>query len=90
MKKRLKCSDNIFISGCFSFIMPIDGYVEYRKREFCNDVRCPVQMELNKHEEGTEEYENIRKTCRESCKFTTWQFHHWLIDKGYVIVRPEK
>jgi hypothetical protein len=68
--------------------MPIDGYVDYRKREFCRDVRCPVQMELNKLKEGSEAYERIRKTCKESCKFTTWQFHHWLIDKGYLIVKP--
>ncbi|NIP40960.1 MAG: hypothetical protein GTN39_05590 [Candidatus Aenigmarchaeota archaeon] len=69
--------------------MPIDGFVDYRKREFCNDVRCPVQVELNKQKEGSEEYERIRKTCSESCRFTTWQFHHWLIDKGYLIIRPK-
>lgn len=68
--------------------MTIDGYVDYKKREFCNDVKCPVQLELNKYEPGSEEYEKIRQTCGEDCKFTTWQFHHWLIDKGYLIVRP--
>jgi hypothetical protein len=20
---------------------------------------------------------------------TTWEFHHWLIEKGYLIIRPE-
>jgi len=69
--------------------MPIDGYVDYRKREFCKDVCCPVQMELNRQKEGSKEYEKIRKTCKESCKFTTWDFHHWLIDKGYLIIKPE-
>jgi len=68
--------------------MPIDGYEEYRKREFCRDVKCPVQNELNMLEEGSEEYERIRKACSESCRFTTWDFHHWLMDKGYLIVRP--
>jgi hypothetical protein len=27
--------------------MPIDGYVEYKRREFCKDVRCPVQLDLD-------------------------------------------
>jgi hypothetical protein len=70
--------------------MPIDGFVDYRKREFCRDVRCPVQNVLNKLKEGSEEYERIRKTCKESCRFTTWQFHQWLIDKGYLIIRPKE
>ncbi len=70
--------------------MPIPGYVDYKAREFCNDVRCPVQLELNSKETGSEEYEKIRQPCRSGCKFTTWQFHHWLTDRGYFIVRPAK
>jgi len=68
----------------------IKGYVEYKSREFCNDVKCPVQLELNSKKLGSEEYEEIRKTCRTDCKHTTREFHYWLIDKGYLIVRPEK
>jgi hypothetical protein len=67
--------------------MVLDGFVEYKRREYCNDVRCPVQVELNKHKDGSEEYEEIRKTCSVGCLFTTYQFHHWLIDKGYLIVK---
>ena len=70
--------------------MPIPDYIDYKPREFCKDVKCPVQLELNSRKEGSEEYEKIRKTCGTGCKFTTWQFHHWLIDKGYLIVRPEQ
>ena len=70
--------------------MPIEGYVEYKKREFCNDVKCPVQLKLNACKPDSEEYEKIRQTCARDCKYTTWEFHHWLIDKGYLIVRPEK
>jgi len=66
----------------------LDGFVEYRRREFCKDVKCSVQVELNKQIEGSEEYERIRKTCGVGCLFSTYQFHHWLIDKGYLIVRP--
>ena len=70
--------------------MLIKGYVEYKRREFCKDVKCPVQSELDAQEEGSEEYEKIRQICKVDCRYTTYQFHHWLIDKGYLIVRPEK
>ena len=69
--------------------MSIKGYANYEKREFCNDVKCPVQLELNSKKQGSEEYETVRQICRRDCRFTTWQFHHWLIDKGYLIIRPE-
>jgi len=68
----------------------IEDFIEYERREFCKDVRCPTQLKLNEQKENSEEYERIRKTCRNSCLYTTWQFHHWLIEKGYLIVRPAK
>jgi hypothetical protein len=69
--------------------MTIRGHVEYKSREFCNAVKCPLQLVLNSQKQGSEEYEKTRKMCRTDCKYTTWEFHHWLIDKGYIIVRPE-
>jgi hypothetical protein len=69
--------------------MSTEGFVEYKKREFCNDIKCPLQMELNHWAETSEEYERIRKTCSIACMFTTWQFHHWLIEKGYLILKPK-
>jgi len=69
--------------------MTIEGYADYKRREFCRDVKCPRQTELEKQEPGSEQYEKIRQQCREKCLFTTWQFHYWLIEKGYLIVRPE-
>lgn len=69
--------------------MPIAGYVDYKRREFCNDVKCSVQLKLNSQKDGSEEYEKTREICRNACKFTTWQFHNWLIEKGYLVVIPE-
>ncbi|MBN2121323.1 MAG: hypothetical protein JW734_09765 [Candidatus Omnitrophica bacterium] len=69
--------------------MSFEGYVDYKRREFCKDVKCPVQMDLQTKEQGTEEYENIRNICKTDCRYTTYQFHHWLIEKGFLIVRPE-
>jgi hypothetical protein len=67
-----------------------EGYVEYKRREFCKDVKCPVQHELDMQKEGCPAYEQARQKCGIDCQYTTWQFHHWLIEKGYLIVRPLK
>ena len=69
--------------------MPMPGYVDYKRREFCKDVQCPVQFKLDTAKEGSSEYEKIRNICKTNCKYTTYQFHHWLMDKGYIIVKPE-
>ena len=70
--------------------MVLEGFTEYKRREYCNDIKCPVQTELNKQKEKTEAYELIRQKCSFGCLYTTYQFHHWLIEKGYLIVRPLK
>ncbi len=68
--------------------MSTEEFVEYKRREFCKSVKCSVQLELNQQKENTEEYERVRQSCRANCRYTTWQFHHWLIDNGYIIIRP--
>jgi hypothetical protein len=68
--------------------MSLEGYVEYQRREFCNDVKCLVQMLLNKQESGSAEYDEIRRICQTDCIHTTYEFHHWLIKQGYLLVRP--
>jgi len=70
--------------------MAIDGYVDYTRREFCKDVQCSRQLELNSTEEGSGVYEEIRNKCKTNCIYTTYQFHHWLISKGYEIVKPKE
>ena len=69
--------------------MPIEGYVDYKRREFCNDVKCPVQVLLDGHDESSEQYGKIRRICTENCLFTTYQFHHWLIEHGFLIAKPK-
>jgi hypothetical protein len=70
--------------------MFLDGFVEYKRREFCNSVRCPVQMKLNSLSEKVEEYEQTRQTCSKACVYTAWYFHHWLTEKGYLIIASLK
>jgi hypothetical protein len=69
--------------------MKLEGFTEYKRREYCNNIKCPVQIELNKQKEKSEAYEQIRQTCSTGCLFTTYQFHQWLIEKGYLIVKPK-
>jgi hypothetical protein len=66
--------------------MAVEGFAEYKRREFCRDVKCPVQMELGRLTEASPAYEQTRKKCSNACLYTTWQFHHWLIEKGYMIL----
>ncbi len=70
--------------------MPIEGYVDYKRRQFCNDVKCPIQMLLNNQHVGSPGYEEIRQICKANCIHTTYDFHHWLIEKGFLIVKPKK
>ena len=67
--------------------MTVEGFVEYKRREFCRDVRCPVQTQLNQLSEGSTAYEETRAKCSRGCLYTTWQFHHWLIEKGYLLLK---
>ncbi|VVB88812.1 Uncharacterised protein [uncultured archaeon] len=69
--------------------MPIDGYVDYKRREYCNDLECPIQMIMNQKELDSVEYNELRDICKEYCLHTTYEFHHWLIDKGYLLVKPD-
>lgn len=68
--------------------MPIEGFVDYKRREYCNDVKCHVQMMMNKKGESSRDYSELREICMEKCLHTTYEFHHWLIKKGYLLVRP--
>lgn len=69
--------------------MNIPGYVEYQRREYCKDVRCPLQILLDRQEPNTAVYDEIRGICGSHCLHTTYEFHHWLMQKGYQVVRPE-
>lgn len=70
--------------------MAFEGYVDYQRREYCKDIQCPVQLKLDAAPADSEEYQEIRNKCQTACIHTTYEFHHWLIKKGYLIVRPEK
>lgn len=70
--------------------MTFEGYVEYQRREYCKDLPCPIQVLLDAEAEGSPYYEQIRQVCKNHCIHTTYEFHHWLIQKGYLLVKPVK
>jgi hypothetical protein len=68
--------------------MAFEGYVEYQRREFCKDQKCPLQSLLDAEGEDTPKGQQVRGICKSACIHTTYEFHHWLIQKGYLLVRP--
>jgi endonuclease III len=70
--------------------MPIPGYEDYQRREFCKAIQCVIQRQLDRCTPGSREYEEIRGICQTECIHTTYEFHHWLIEHGYEVVRPKK
>lgn len=70
-------------------VMRFDGFRDYRRREYCNAIECQVQVLLNSEAKQSEKYEETRKICKSSCTHTTYEFHHWLIDNDFLIVKPE-
>ena len=67
----------------------MEGYVDYQRREYCKAIQCEVQIELEAQESGSEQYEAVRNRCKTACIHTTYEFHHWLIEQGYLLVKPE-
>jgi hypothetical protein len=66
----------------------IDNYIEYQRREYCKALPCPIQTLLDQDSEDTPKYEQIRSICKDSCLHTTYEFHHCLIQKGYLVFSP--
>jgi hypothetical protein len=65
-----------------------EGFAEYQRREFCKDLPCSIQVLLDAEKEGSPKYEEIRNICKTACIHSTYEFHHWLIQKGYLLLRP--
>ena len=69
--------------------MSIPGYTDYQRREYCKNIKCPVQILLEKQTPNSDGYNEVRGICQSNCIHSTFEFHHWLIEKGYLIVKPE-
>ncbi|MCX5759758.1 MAG: hypothetical protein NTU83_14890 [Candidatus Hydrogenedentes bacterium] len=69
--------------------MSLPGYSDYQRREYCKDVQCPIQILLDRQDPNSSGYDDVRHICIHHCIHTTYEFHHWLIEKGYLVVRPD-
>lgn len=67
-----------------------EGYEEYKRREYCRVVQCPVQELLDGEQPGSDKYNLTRRICQEGCLQTAHSFHRYLIDAGYIVIRPVK
>jgi len=47
-------------------------------------------MIMNNKPQDSKDYDDLREICQVKCLHTTYEFHHWLIEKGYLLLRPEK
>lgn len=66
----------------------IEGFIDYQRREFCRAVSCPVQILLDAAEPGSETATLARQICQNDCLHTCHEFHAWLNQQGFVVVRP--
>ena len=55
---------------------------EYQKYEFCKAVDCRYH-----YPENVFEGENCAATGKKECPYTAKEFHHWLNDSGFEIVK---
>ena len=59
--------------------------IEYKSRKFCKDINCLSQRCIDGNLNSKE---IAKRHCREHCK--AYQFHKWLKDNGYKIVKEAK
>lgn len=70
--------------------MPPEGFADYQRREYCKGIKCQVQALMDKKPEGSQEYNDLREICKEKCLHTAHDFHRWLADNGFLVLKPNK
>ncbi|MBT5023270.1 hypothetical protein HOK51_08915 [Candidatus Woesearchaeota archaeon] len=55
---------------------------EYQNGEFCKAVNCEVRI---KWEESGADVSELKKICKSGCIKSAYEFHDYLIEKGYSI-----
>lgn len=66
----------------------IQGFIDYQRREFCHAIHCPIQTLLDEEEPSTAHYETIKQVCKSDCLHSCHEFHAWLNDQGFLVVKP--
>ena len=60
---------------------------EYQGGEFCKAVKCEIRLQLDDLVKGSDEYMQLKNICKTDCKKTAYEFHDWLDNNGYSIVK---
>jgi len=86
LKTLLNISDYHFNKNKSNFLlvskewMINEKFEFYGKHDFCEAKKCPV---LSKIKEDA----HFKMDCNISCKFSAKQFHEWLKENGYMIIK---
>jgi hypothetical protein len=70
--------------------MAVEGYIDYQRREYCKVIHCPVQVLLDQQQENSDAFNLLRSICKSDCLHTTHEFHQWLIQNGFEVVRKAR
>jgi hypothetical protein len=63
---------------------------EYQSREFCRDVRCPMQRELDSESRDETAQAAIKSVCRNGCVYFSDDLMRWLGQNGYAASKEVK
>jgi len=62
---------------------------EYQHGEFCDAVKCEIRLKLNKAKPDSSEYKRLKLICKNNCKKTAYEFHDWLINEHFSILKQD-
>jgi hypothetical protein len=63
---------------------------EYQSREFCKDVKCPMQRELDNEARDETAQAAIKSVCRNGCVYFSDDLMRWLGEHGYTTSQEVK
>lgn len=59
--------------------------MNYKSRDYCKAVNCPVQSIIDKENIYTFDYNKAKNFCRKKCE--AYKLHQWLNKNDYTIVK---
>jgi len=63
---------------------------EYQSREFCKDVKCPMQREFDSEAQDETAQDAIKTVCRNGCVYFSDDLMRWLGEHGYATSQEVK
>lgn len=69
---------------------PQETDIYYKKREFCKAMDCDALELMEIAKEKNLNVEIVKRLhCKKTCPFTAWEFHDWLQENGFIIMKKE-